>query len=191
MRLLEEPDMRCADRLRQLPTLLDPVGGRRGSAKAFPWYFRAFDWDSGRAPTAADCARPKDVLAAVQALERELQRNPKRYPAVWRLWLQQADGTEAPCNQLTGVYRGKLCRLFTDDGGAWAVETESPMTYPVHYPLSELPKVSVTVQPDAPPITLRIESMSPLVTHQQLFVDLKRVCVLALQKDALVLPSFA
>jgi hypothetical protein len=159
--------------------------------KLFPWYFKAFDWDSGRAPAATDCANPKDVLAGIQAIERELQRNPKRFSAQWRLWRRQPDGTEAPCQEMMAVYRGKRCRLFTDDQGAWAVETESLMAYPVHYPLSDLPEVSVQVEPDAHPVTLRIEAISPLAVHQQLFADLKRVCVRAIQRNALVLPSFA
>ena len=193
VRLLEEPELECVDRLRQLPALLNDNDAprRRGLAQMFRLYIRAFDWDSGRAPTEADCARPKDVLAAVHALERELERNPKRYPAVWKLWLRQADGTESLCQHLTGIYRGKRCRLFTDDQGAWAVETESPMRYPVHYPLSELAQVSVSVDPDGSPVTVRIESTSPLAAHQQLLEDLRRVSVLALQKGLLVLPSMA
>ncbi len=92
VRLHEEPELRCADRLRQLPALLNDNDAprRRGLAQMFRLYFRASDWDSGRAPTEADCARPKDVLEAVHALQRELQRNPNRYPAVWKLWLRQA-----------------------------------------------------------------------------------------------------
>lgn len=193
VRLLDGPEFRCADHLRQLPSLLDPVDGRgrRAFGKVFPWYFRAFDWDSGRAPAAADCARPKDVLAAVHTIERELQRNPKRFPAQWRLWQRQADGTEAQCPQMLAVYRGKRCRFFADDQGAWAVEAESAMAYPVHYPLSDLPEVSVSVEPDAHLVTVRIEAMSPLAVHQQLFSDLKRVCLLASQRNALVLASFA
>ena len=193
VRLLDGPDFRCADRLRQLPALLDPVDGRgrRSLGKLFPWYFRAFDWDSGRTPTAADCASPKDVLAAIHAIERELQRNPKRFPAEWRLWQRQPDGSETRCQQMLGVYRGKRCRLFTDEQGAWAVETESLMAYPVHHPLSDLAEVSVSVEPDGHSVVLRIEAISPLAVHQGLFAELKRVCIVALQKDALVLPSVA
>jgi hypothetical protein len=90
-----------------------------------------------------------------------------------------------------GVYRGKRCRLFTDDQGAWAVEADSPMAYPVHYPLSDLPQLSVQVEPDAQLVTLRVEALSPLAVHQQLFADLKRVSLLAIQRNTLVLPSFA
>jgi hypothetical protein len=99
VRLLDGPEFRVADHLRQLPRLLDPADGpgRRGLGKLFPWYFKAFDCDSGRAPASSDCARPKDVLAGIHAIERELQRNPKRFPAQWRLWQRQPDGTEAPC----------------------------------------------------------------------------------------------
>ncbi len=193
IRLLDGPEFRCADHLRQLPSLLDPVEGRgrKSLRKLFPWYFRAFDWDCGRAPTAADCAHPKDVLAAIHAIERELQRNPKRFPARWQLWQRQPDGTETPCHQILGLYRGKACRLFTDDEGAWAVETESPVAFPVHYPLSDLPEVSVSVEPDGHFVTLRIEAISPLALHQQLFADQKRVCLLASQRNGLVLPWLA
>jgi len=158
--------------------------------RTFPWYLKAFDWDAGRAPTTADCAQPKDVLAGIHALERELQRHPKRYPAEWRLWLRQPDEAESRCQQILGVYRGKRCRLYTDDQGAWAVEADSEMAYPVHYPLSDLPEVSVLADPDGLPVTVRIESLSPVGAHEQVLADLKRVCVLALQKNALVLPSF-
>jgi len=193
VRLLDGAEFRCADDLRQLPALLDPVSGqgRRSLGKLFPWYFRSFDWNSGRSPTAADCVRPKDVLAAVHAIERELQRSPKRFPAEWRLWQRQPDGTEAPCQQIVAFYRGKRCRLFTDDQGAWAVETESPMAYPVHYPLSDLADVCVSLEPGGPPVAFRIEARSPLAVHEDLFAGLKRVCLRALERNALVLPSFA
>jgi hypothetical protein len=192
VRPLPGAEMRCSDILRQLPALLDPSDGsrgRRGAAKAFPWYFRSYEWDSGRPPSVSDCADPKRVLASVHALERELSRKPKTYPAEWNLWVQQSDGREVLQPQLTGLYRGKLCRLFTDQQGAWAVEANSPMAFPVHHPLSD--RVSVQVEGKEQPVSVRIESISPLQAHEELLSAMKRVCLAAMDRGALILPAIA
>jgi hypothetical protein len=192
VRPLNGPETRCSDTLRQLPALLEPTDrsrGRRGAAKAFPWYFRAFDWESGRTPSVSDCGDPKQVLAAIHALERELSQKPKAYPAEWRLWVQEPDGRELLRRQMTGVYRGKLCRLFTDERGAWAVEADSPMAYPIHYPLSG--HVSVHAEGQDQPVSVRVESISPLAAYAELFSAMKRVCLVATERDALILPTIA
>jgi hypothetical protein len=186
--LLDEPGLTFSDHSQLLTSLVERVAGgrRQGPARAFPWLWRAFDWDSGRSPGVADCAQPKDVLSAVQSLERDVQRSPKRHPPEWKFWVRQSDGSEVVEGSFLGLYRGKPCRFFSDKQGCWAVDTNSAQTYPVHYPLADLPEVHVAV--DGRETSVRIERISPMAIHEQLLVDLKRVCIRAIERGVLLLP---
>jgi hypothetical protein len=162
-----------------------------GPDKKFPWYHRSFGWNGNRKrpPVPADCYRPKDVLESLQWLERELQKNSSRYPKEWTFHVPQPDGSVAKLSGLKAMYRNKACRLFGDDRGCWAVETDSPMAFPVHYELTDLPEVTVRLEPEAGEIAVRITSRSYLTVQGPLIQQIKEVCLRAMQENALLLTS--
>ena len=194
-RLVDIPgqEMRAWVPNNQLFGVLDRIEERkrRGGLQPslFPWYQKSFDYDSGRQPAPADCCRPRDVLSSLQTVERELQKNSSRYPFESAFWLLNADGTRHRLDSTSVYYRGKPCRLFGDERGVWAVETNTPLAFPVHHDLTELAEVTARFQPDGPDVAIRIERTSFLVANTAILQKLKQLCLVALPHDALLLTS--
>jgi len=163
------------------------VGGLQPSL--FPWYQKSFDYDTGRKPEPSDCHRPKEVLASLQRIERELQKNSAKYPFECTFWLPASDGSPQAHQTVNALYRGKPCRLFGDDNGCWAVETETREAFPLHYELTGLAEVVVTLAPDGPDVRVGIERKSFLAVHGDMLQQMKRVCLTALQSNALLFTS--
>jgi len=163
------------------------VGGLQRSL--FPWYQKSFDYDTRRKPEPGDCHRPKEVLASLQSIERELQKNSAKYPFQCTFWLPGPDGRPEPHQTVIAVYRARPCRLFGDDRGSWAVVTDSRDTYPLHFDLTDLAEVGVKLEPNGPDVTVRIERKSFLVVHGDMLQQMKRVCLTAMQNNALLLTS--
>jgi len=183
----------CSVRSNTLFGILDRIEERkrgRGLQRSlFPWYQRSFDYDSGRKPKPADCFSPRDVLSSLQGIERELQTNSTKYPFECRFHVPQGDGRLEPRETVTGYYRGKACRLFGDDKGCWAVETETSEAFPLHYELTGLAEVVVKLAPDGPDVTVGVERKSFLTVHGPLLQQMKQVCLTAMQQNGLVLTS--
>jgi hypothetical protein len=190
---LQGPHTSARVRSNTLFDLLDRIEDRkrRGGFQPslFPWYQKSFDYDSGRQPMASDCFRPKEVLSSLQAIERELQKNSSKYPYEAAFWMLMPDGTRSRLPDGDLYYRGKACRLFGDEKGVWAVETNTPLAFPVHYELTEVPEVKVQFDLGGPDVVVQIERRSCLAIHAPMFQDLKRVCLAALEADGLLLTS--
>ena len=162
------------------------------STKKFPWYHRSFGWDKDhatRSPTPRDCFQPKAALESLQWLERELQRNSHRYPMEWTFHVPQPDGSVKKSGGFTAFYRNKPCRLFGDAQGCWAAETDTPLTYPVHYELTAQPDVVVRFERDGPDVRVAISSRSHLAVHTPMIQELKFVCLEAMRQNALLLTT--
>jgi hypothetical protein len=112
--------------------VLDRVEAKTSPASMksrFPWFAGGPVYEPRRQPSASECHRPKDVLASLQSVERELQKNAHRYPMDWTFHVPQPDGTRKAIKSVAVHYRGKPCRLFGDERGCWAVETNTPLAW--------------------------------------------------------------
>ena len=190
---LEGPGTKYAIRSNTLFDVLDRIEDRKRvgglQRSLFRWYQKSYDYNYGKKPEAGDCHRPKEVLASLQGIERELQKNSAKYPFEWTFWLPGPDGKQEAHGTVSAWYRTRPCRLFGDDKGAWAVVTDSKDTYPLHFELTELPEVVVMLEPNGPDVTVRIEGKSFLVVHGDMLQHLKRVCLTAIQNNALLFTS--
>jgi hypothetical protein len=151
----------------------------------FPWYDKAHDYSGP--PTPADCFRPKEVLESLQGIERELSRNSARYPATWLFWITTAADGKRSHRELTAIYRGRNCRLFSDEQGVWAMETDPGPRQGVHHDLKEAATVAAQLVPGGPDVTIALERVSLLTQHQKTLTEMKAICIRALQEGALVL----
>jgi len=172
---------------RRLFDLLDRVADRKGRSVRPLWYDRAYSYESGRQPGPSDCHRPKDVLASVQALERELQRNSHKYPTEWSFLVPQEDGTQTTVKNLDAYYRGKRCHIFGDEKGCWARELDTPLAFPIHYELTQQADVVVRRQPDGQDVRVLIHRTSFLAVHSDLIAAMKRTCLAALASQGMLL----
>jgi hypothetical protein len=111
----------------ELIDAIDSVKHWRTPTKTtFPWYQSCFGYDRPGGPSVADCFRPRDVLESLQGIERELQRNSKKYPAYYLFWVPAADGAKASHRSLPVWYRDRPCRLFVLYALVWCRRTMSP-----------------------------------------------------------------
>jgi hypothetical protein len=162
---------------------------RKPLATLFPWYAHARSSHLDAEPQPSDCFRPKEVLGSIQAIERELQKHSAKYPCAWAFLVPEADGTRGRHLELRAYYREKPCRLFGDAKGCWAVETDTPLAYPVHYELTAVAQVVVRLAVDGPEVTVGIERTSCLGAHAKMLSGMKKVCLFAMENGGLLSTS--
>ncbi len=174
----------------ELIDAIDSVKHWRTPTKTtFPWYQSCFGYDRPGGPSVADCFRPRDVLESLQGIERELQRNSKKYPAYYLFWVPAADGAKASHRSLPVWYRDRPCRLFSDEQGCWAVETSPGPREGVHHDLKELPEVRVRLASDGPEVAVGLERVSFLTEWAGAIQEMKRVCLTAMQANGLIMTA--
>ncbi len=182
---LPEPGAVFTMRAPNILELFDRVDSRlnrSGAKTSFPWFFSRH---AGVDPSPIDTAsekgfRPKLVLESLQLLERELQRNSQRYPSVCQFWT--GSGVERSARPTLEVwYRGRPCRLYSDDKGCWAVETTPGPREGIHHDLKDMGEVVVRLSETGPETSVAIERTSFLAQWSEAIAAMKRVCLVAMQ----------
>jgi len=149
----------------------------------FPWYNRAQE----RPTKPGDCFKPKEMLESLQGIEREPARNPAKYPATWLFWKGDADATRRANDALHVLYLGRSCRLFSDEQGVWAVETDPGPREGIRHDLKGEPAITARIPPDGRDVTIAIERVSLLSRQQGAINRMKAVCLKAMEEEGLVM----
>ena len=156
--------------------------------KRFPWYSSCQGPDDIQY-LADRCFQPTDVLASLHSVERELQRNGKKYPSSWLFWVSDPGGSKQSHPHLDVWYRSVPCRLFSDEQGVWARETSPGPRQGVHHDLKAMGQIPVQLAKDGPEVIVGLERVSLFTQRAADIAEMKRVCVTAVGEDALIMTS--
>lgn len=163
------------------------------NAEPFPWFESRgmYDGHDGAIPRAEHCMKPQDVMEDVRWIEREVSKHPRRYPAVWTFLLPAGPGEASIAKgSVEAYYKGRAVRLYGDGKQCWAKETTPGPREGIHHELTTEPVVTVSFEPDGPPVEVRVLRAPLSVEYPDIIAGLKRVCLFASQGGLLVLPHY-